>query len=383
MNTVTPVNRVSPTVQAVVVVVSPTNTPQHASKRKTRAAACAVVLGITLALALQLMTGWAIRTDRIAVSDPQYAEKLLLLRARMAAADRAATAKQVLFLGSSRTFDAVNAKAASEQLARELGTPIEAFNFAHAGAGPVTTAIYFRRLLAEGITPHAVAIEVHPAFLAAQIQPPPETKWLSPVRLKPHEIATARELELPIASPAAHGSRGLYLAWFEYRIQLVERYAPALSTLQYRLGAGHEPDAHGFVRVRELPAEQRSRLLVLTKKQYDECWPNYEPGGSGIHGLRDVLQTCRAHGIRAMLYTTPESTVFRSWYGEPGFSHIAPKIAEVANEFGVPFCDAREWLPDELIGDGHHLIGTGADAFTARLCSESLVPWLKTQPKNP
>jgi len=43
---------------------------------------------------------------------------------------------------------------------------------------------------------------------------------------------------------------------------------------------------------------------------------------------------------------------------------------------GPPLFDAREWLADELLGDGHHLTGTGADAFTARLTRDALAPWL-------
>jgi hypothetical protein len=134
------------------------------------------------------------------------------------------------------------------------------------------------------------------------------------------------------------------------------------------------------VRVPEVPESQRPRLRALTHKQYAECWPDYRPGGSGVKGLRDALETCRSSGIRAALLITPESTEFRSWYAEPGRSRIAPLVAELANEFGAPFFDAREWLADDLIGDGHHLIGSGADAFTGRLVREGLVPWLRSSP---
>ena len=51
-------------------------------------------------------------------------------------------------------------------------------------------------------------------------------------------------------------------------------------------------------------------------------------------------------------------------------------ISGLSREFACPLIDAREWLPDGLIGDGHHLTGSGADAFTERLSRDALAPWL-------
>jgi hypothetical protein len=253
---------------------------------------------------------------------------------------------------------------------------VAAFDFAHAGAGPVTTAVYLRRLLAAGVRPGAVVIEVHPAFLAAQVAPPPEAKWLRPARLRPAEVPLVRALGIPVETPAAHGPRGWLAPWHEYRVPLLDRHAPAFSALPYSLRAGPETDRHGFVRVPAVPDAQRPRVYALTREQYAECWPGYAPGGSGILGLRDALETCRAAGVRAALLITPESTEFRDWYG-PGGTAITPLVSELATEFHSPFFDARTWLADDLIADGHHLTGAGADAFTDRLVREALTPWLR------
>ena len=68
----------------------------------------------------------------------------------------------------------------------------------------------------------------------------------------------------------------------------------------------------------------------------------------------------------------PESSEFRSWYPEPGRSRIPPLLAEL----GATVFDAREWLPDDQLGDGHHPTGAGPEVFTARLARDALAPWL-------
>lgn len=348
--------------------------PLRARGRHARRGAVAVTLGFALALGAQASIGAAVRRDSGALADPLYHDKLALLRAHPCGAPKdAGRPLSLLFLGSSRTYDAVNAGAAGEALIRDLGKPVSAFNFAHSGAGPITTALYLRRLLREGIRPDAAVIEIHPCFLA-EMTPPFEARWLNPIRLRPDEFDVARSLGLPVE---ARGWRREWLAGHEYRVHLLERYAPVFSPLPFRLAVGSETDAHGFVRVPEPPEHQRAKFRACTYKQYAPCWPDYRPGGSALEALRDALATCRANGIRAALLMTPESTEFRGWYAEPGQARIAPVVAELAREFGVPFVDAREWFPDDLIADGHHLTGSGADAFTAKLARHALVPWLR------
>lgn len=369
----TPTTRLTRRVGTVTVVTAPADSRPR--KRRARGAAVAVTLGFALALGAQAGIGAAVRSDSGALTDPLYHDKLALLRAHPCGAPEAGRPFSLLFLGSSRTYDAVNAGAAGEALARDRGKPVSAFDFAHSGAGPITTALYLRRLLQEGIRPDAVVIEVHPCFLAER-SPPFEARWLSPIRLRPDELKRARDLGLPVEAGAG-GWRREWLAGHEYRVHLLERYAPAFSPLQYRLAVGSETDPHGFVRVPELPEHQRAKLRAWTHKQYAPCWPGYRPGGSAVGALRDALGTCRANGIRAALLITPESTEFRDWYAEPGRARIAPVVGELASEFGAPFVDAREWLPDDLTADGHHLTGSGADAFTAKLVRDALAPWLR------
>ncbi len=354
------------------------------SPRRPRAA-IAVCIGFSFIAASQLVLGWAIDTERIPLRDPIYFDKLALFREHPAffpggnsARDKPTT---LLFIGSSRTLNAVNAGAAESQLTNLLHRPINAFNFGQAGAGPITNAIYLRRLLKEGVQPDFVLIEVHPVFLAGQRPDPPETRWLLPIRLRRDELPVVRALNFPAASPAVHGPRGYLAPWNEYRFLLVDRYAPFMLMNASRLNGGHESDAHGFTRLHEynLPRD-RARLLALAHGQYTDYFTGFRPTGCGVDGLRDMLEQCRAAGCKAALVLMPESSEWLSWYDPAGLKEVDAVMAKLGAEFGVPVFDTRTWVPDNMSMDGHHLTGLGADLLTDRLTREALAPWMMNTP---
>ena len=351
-----------------------------APRLRTRRAGLAVALGLLAVAAVQLLTDQAIRHEWVPLRDPIYFDKLELLHNHPAFfAPDPGRPLTVLCVGSSRTLNGVNAAALGPALSAALGRPATAFNFGQAGAGPVTTAVYTRRLIAAGVKPGVVLIEVHPVFLAGQRSDPPETRWLMPVRLRPEELPLVRSWGFPADDPPAHGLRGRLAPWYEYRFLILDRYAPVL-LMGGRLNAGHEPDAHGFVRVAPVPPEESRVLLEMTHRQYADYFPLFRPTGCGVEALRDTLERCRSAGWRAGLVLMPESSAFRGWYNQDGLKHCAAVLAGLVDEFGVPLIDARTWVPDELIGDGHHLTGAGADVLTERLARDALAPWLRTPP---
>ena len=355
--------------------------PEPAAARTThRRAVVALAAGLTVAAAVQLAMGWAIQTDRVPLRDPLYLDKLAMLRVHpgFTPSTSPEELRTIIFVGSSRTLDGIDAGAVGAKLTRHLGAPVEAFNFAVHGAGPVTNTLYLRRLLAAGMKPNVVVIEVHPVFLAAQLPVPLEARWLFATRLWPEEPPLLRRLGYPIATPDTHGCRAWLLPWFVYRTPITERYAPRFSVHRFPLGDLPLGDEHGFLRCPGVPRSERLRLLALTHKQYAEFLPGYQPGGCGLAAVRDSLAACNAAGIRAALILSPESTEFRNWYPEPGRSQIVPLLAEMAREYHYPLIDARAWLADDLIRDGHHLSGRGADAFTERLTRDALAPMLRT-----
>jgi hypothetical protein len=360
-------------VTAKVVVVRPQPAP-----RRTRRAGLAVALGLAAFAACQLLTDQAIRNEWVPLRDPIYFDKLDLLRTHPAFFQPPAEGRPltVLCLGSSRTLNAVDPDVLGPALAAELGRPVEAFNFGQAGAGPVTVAVYARRLIAAGVRPDVVLVEVHPAFLAGQRPDPPESRWLLPVRLRPEELPLVRAMGFPADDPPAHGLRGRLAPWYEYRYLIVDRYAPFL-LMGGKLNAGHEPNARGFARHPPVEPDDARVLLALTRRQYADHMPGFRPNGCGVNAVRDTLGQCRAAGWRTVMVMLPESSVFRGWYDPDGFRQIDAVVGGLSAEFGTPVIDARTWVPDELVADGHHLTGPGADVVSEKLARDALAPWLK------
>lgn len=343
-------------------------------------AAVAVVVGLACFLVAQIGLGWAIHTERSPLRDPIYFDKLVKLRQHPAFFPAASSnhPATVLFIGSSRTLNAVDARSAQVKLSQSLGRPIEAFNFGQAGAGPVTNAIYLRRLLKEGVKPDFAVIEVHPTFLAGQRPDPPETRWLLPIRLRPEEMPVVRAMGFPAKPPAVHGPRGFIAPWYEYRFLLLDRYAPFFLMTDQRLNGGHESDDFGFTRLQDdIDVDSKKRLLAIAFSQYAYYLGGYRPNGCGLDAVRDALETCQAAGIRAAIAFLPESSEWRSWYDPAGLKELDEVFARVSREYGVPVFDGRRWVPDGLALDGHHLAGAGADVFTDRLVREALVPWIR------
>jgi len=366
------------------IVLSAPAVPASGRDRRRRAK-FSIGLGLVMFLAIQFGLGWSVHTERVPLRDPVYFDKLAQLRNRPAFFQpRGGRAATLLFVGSSRTLNAVDARAASAQLSSELGEPVEAFNFGQAGAGPITNAVYLRRLIQDGAKPDFAMIEVHPTFLAGQRPDPPETRWLLPIRLRPDELPVVRAMGFPASDPAVHGPRGLLAPAFEYRFLILDRYAPWFLMTNKRLNGGHESDDFGFTRLPDgFNESDRTYLKGLAFGQYEYYFAGYRPNGCGVNGLRDSLDVCRAKGIRPALVLMPETRTWMEWYDAEGLKELGALMSRLGAEYDVPVIDGRSWAPDERTVDGHHLCGSGADLFTRRLVRDAVAPWMKGQRTSP
>jgi hypothetical protein len=71
-------------------------------------------------------------------------------------------------LGSSRTRQGLLGKSLEQPLGQATGRPAVVFNFGQNSAGPMTELLNLKRLLADGIRPDLLLVEVMPPFLGVQ-----------------------------------------------------------------------------------------------------------------------------------------------------------------------------------------------------------------------
>lgn len=363
---------------AVDIVTRPITAPVHRRSRAARAR-FALITGILGYLVFQAALNLAIQSDWVPVRDPVWFEKFGLLEKRpaffAAPSDRPTSPIRLMALGSSRTQLAFDATTLGERVASQIGRPVEAFNFGCPAAGAMTCALYLNRLLEKDVKPDYLLIEIHPGFVTRG-DPPFESRWLHPYRLRPDEVDRLRRLGWAIESPPQHGWMGWLTSTASYRMSLLNRYAPVMLPCPFGLTLGARTNPDGFVRGEEMPRDRYPRALARTKLDYSPVLTNYQTGGAGAEAIRDMLQQCREHHITAAIMLMPESSEHRAWYGEVGYADVTNFAQGLGHAFGVPVVDAREWLPDEGFADGHHLTGSGADMFTERLAKEFVTPWV-------
>jgi hypothetical protein len=320
-------------------------------------------------LALALAIEWRFSELR----DPPYGYKERRLLRCLAAA--APSPRLVVMVGSSRTLNALDAEEAERALAGPDGTPL-VFNFGIAGTGPVTQLLTLRRLLARGVRPDLLLVEVMPLLLAGQV-PVADLTWLEPGRLWYSDLALLERYR--------PGS-GLRAGWWEgwpvpchtHRFALVSALSPGLLPMPRRLDCFGAVDDLGWRPVSVPRGDPRVSHAATehARQAYAEHLSGFRIGGPSTAALRELLEMCRAEGISAALVLMPEGSEFRSWYPQAARAQIDHFLDELRRDCGADVVDARLWLADEDFVDGHHAYPQGAARFSARLAREVIAPRL-------
>lgn len=340
----------------------------------------ALASGLLLFAALQGGLAWLVERAGPYFRDPVYADRAAKLHSRLAATD---APHCLLMLGSSRTAYGVRMKLVEEHARQALAEPVVAFNFGTPGAGPVTNLVYFRRLLAEGVRPDRVFIEVMPAYLSTQIAAPAEMAWTNLERFTGDEIAV-----LASVGVATEGVRAAYRAsslfpGFYLRQQLVSRVWRNLLPWYVRFDFSRNADARGWNEPMDAGTlEGLTKGIANARKDFVPQLTNYRPGGPAGEALRATLELCREHHAAAALVLMPEGVTFRGWYSADALARLDAFLDGLTREFGVPVIDARTWVAERDTSDSHHLLLSGATTFTERFSREAVVPLLPGGPSS-
>jgi hypothetical protein len=334
-------------------------------QRRQRAARRALLWGLASFVALQLGLAVAIECWLPQLRDPFYAYKAARLHRRVAAVPRPFT---VVMLGTSRTTYGLKAGDLEERLQALRQRPVVAFNFGIPGAGPLTQLLALKRLLADGVRPDVLLVEVLPPLLNGLLPKvefdrlPAHRLWLGELPLLARYGASLPELrntwwqEWPVP-------------WYSHRFAIVSATVPTLLSWQIREDWFRCIDEHGWVDppYGEVTPEKQRAGVVRARAQFAGYLTNFRVGGTPCAILRELLELCRREKIAAVLVLMPEGTDFRSWYGAEHWAEISAFLRDLQREMDVPLIDGREWVRDEDFADSHHLLPQGADVFTGRL----------------
>ena len=283
----------------------------------------------------------------------------------------------VVALGSSRTQ--MGFSPADLDLGDDPGRPV-AFNLGQAGAGPVYQLLNLRRLLAAGTRPDAVLVEILPPALHDDT---PGERQLYPhvPRLGAADLARLAPYCDDPAVLRRNWAKVRLAPWYTLRFPLMSHVLPGFLPWQQRVDfQWRMVDAYGWSAYpfEPIPPAERARGTEAARKSYEENLAAFHVSPVPDRALRDLIGLCRREDIRVGLYLLPEGPTFRGWYPPATRAAVADYLSGLSRECGVPVFDASDWLPDDdAFADGHHLLKSGARAFSRRFGRECLGPWLR------
>jgi hypothetical protein len=295
--------------------------------------------------------------------DPEHVAKLNHLRTLVAQGSRGPL---VLFLGSSRTLFGLQPGDMSAGRTTDQPRPLF-FNFGLTGYGrPLAELLCLRRLLAEGLQPDWVFVEILPALLG-----------VDGADGNPYPIRFLSVRDLALFRRHWRSAWKLYEAWglnrlvpcFSFRFRILSSLAPEWlppSSREYDFANAH--DRQGWLSTAPaVSAARQSRMLQEARKEYHALLHDLTIHQSADRALRELLKLCRSRGIRVALYIMPEGNVFQSWYSPVAKSTVDMYLNVLCREFHVPFIDARDWIDEREFYDSHHLMRRGAREFSKRM----------------
>jgi hypothetical protein len=296
--------------------------------------------------------------------DPKYGCRMLALRARR---EEQQERQLLLVLGSSRAEQGFRPSLLA--WAGEMPVPSAPlfYNLARGGSSPLLYLLTLRRLLADGIRPDVLLVEIFPPALVEDEE--------GAVIYKP----TLRDLPLLRRYPVSGRTWAFWLQdrlllWYKYRSSFLAWAAPQWLLPHARWGA-HLWDYQGgewrIIGSGPSPLEHR-RLTDDAHRRYIHSLKHFCIAADADRALRELLNTCRAQRIRVVLFLMPEAREFRGWYPPEALRQLSEYLAILREEYGTPLIDARCWIKDSEFSDGHHLLSWGAAAFTRRFAGEVL-----------
>jgi hypothetical protein len=338
----------------------------------------ALLWGVGIFLLAQLSFTVAVERWHPEWRDPEYGSRFGNLKKRM---KKEPDTPLLVVLGSSRVGNGFKADCLPPPTWNGSENPL-VFNMAKSGGTPTCELLILKRLLAAGIRPRWLVIEVLPPVL----------NWEDRTLAAPEPIPSNRfhwsDLEvLDRYAPGTRWSRkqkwleDSLLPWYSDRYVLLSRYASSwlepgkavAAPFQSMTSKGWSP--FPFTSVTQ---EQYKKWFAVARDNFTEMLANFRISAEADHLFREMLEICRKERIEVLgLLLMPEGTDIRNLYSLDVCRAINVYLQGLCREFDIELIDARTWLSDDCFCDGHHMLPCGAEQFTLRLWRDALEPKLK------
>jgi hypothetical protein len=276
----------------------------------------------------------------------------------------------IVMLGSSRTDDGFQAGRLCGRPGPD-GRPLQAYNFGVPLTGPAHHGLFLDRLLAAGIRPRLLLVELIPPLLnEPHRQGVSEENWTFAPTLHLDELAALWPYFDHPGRKARDWLEGRVAPASAYRRELTTRLLQVLVPRQAPPPMVRQGDLWGCRLQGPLTPEQRAYRLADSRATFPAALRSFRIGTRPCQALRDLLERCRRDNIPVALVFMPESSEFRSWYTAEGRQAIRVLLDDLRQEYGIDVIDANEWIADEHFADTQHLLPTGSELFTTRLIPE-------------
>lgn len=356
--------------------------------RQVRRARAALVWGVLAFAAVQLGTTVILEFWAPQLRDPWFGARRAMLHRRLRAArveghhrlppDDPRRGKVVIMLGSSRVAEGVRGAVVEDGLGQALGRPVVFFNMGFHGDCPMRELLKLERLLAEGVRPDLLLVEVLPFYFTEGATD--HYKFFPAERLGLRERGLLRaRCGFPVNDLKRYTWSCWAAPWWAHRVPLLGSLWEVVTKVPQDWD--YDFDRCGFhTNAWHAGAADCRRFLGMAFHTYREPLGHYRLGGPFLPGLRQVLETCRTHAIPVALVLMPEGPGFQSLYAPSAWDQFLAYVREQARPYGTPIINARDWCREEELIDSHHLLPTGGAHFTTRLAFEGVLPLLRNPP---
>lgn len=289
---------------------------------------------------------------------PKVAEGLRLVRAL----DQPPT---IVGLGSSRLGAAFRDVEMTEQLRQTTAMPNACVvNLGMEAGDFLVSEFVLDRLLADGVKPQTLVLEVAPEFLAR------DNLWVVS-----HARRQLRWQDLPGVFHDLQRERHLLrlvttrlVPCYGFRSELRQAMVRAWSN---RACGGSLWGTRNLPSITEVAVHPwRERLVWLGHGR--EWLKDFHVGGAGQRALERILRRCDTDGIEVILVHVPVSTPRRSLVTPAMAQTFHGYVSRLAWEHHCRFEDWQDRIPDELFADDHHLSREGALEFSHAFAQDVL-----------